>query len=100
MRKVVTTGITALGIASASFALTVLNPFSASAQTEDPSTTVPAPAEPTTPAPSTPKTPARPNHDGNCPNMGADSGSGSGSATQGSSSSATNAAFRVRAARV
>ena len=97
MRKVVTTGITALGIASASFALTVLNPFNASAQTESPTTTAPAPTEPTTPAPSTPDTPSTPDRRdrANCPDKGAESGSGS--ATQGSSSSASPAAMRVRA---
>src|SRR5678816_2919686 len=97
MRKVVTTGITALGIASASFALTVLNPFSASAQTETPSTTVPAPAEPTTPAtPATPSTPAPRDHQGGCPNMGGDSGT---QTAPDSGSSTTPAAFRLRAAR-
>lgn len=99
MRKVVTTGITALGIASASFALTVLNPFSASAQ-ETPSTTVPAQAEPTTPTtPATPApgTPAPRDHNGNCPNMGNDSGTQTPD-TSGTSSSASPAAFRVRAA--
>ena len=97
MRKVVTTGITALGIAGASFALTVLNPFSASAQTEAPTTTAPAPTEPTTPAPSTPDTPSTPDQRDreNCPDKGA--GSGTGSSTQGSTSAAT-AAMRVRAA--
>ena len=96
MRKVVMTGITALGIASASFALTVLNPFSASAQTDAPTTTAPAQTEPTTPAPSTPDTPSTPGQRDreNCP----DKGTGSGSATQGSSSSASSAALRVRSA--
>lgn len=97
MRKVVTTGITALGIVSASFALTVLNPFSASAQTEAPTTTAPAQTEPTTPAPSTPDTPTAPGQRDreNCPDKG--TGSGSGTATQGSSS-ASAAARRVRSA--
>src|SRR5512132_3579860 len=102
MRKVVTTGITALGIASASFALTVLNPFSASAQTDTPSTTAPTQTEPTTPStPATPApgTPAPRDHQGNCPNMGDDSGTQPAPSTSGASSSATNAAFRVRAAR-
>jgi hypothetical protein len=95
MRKAVTAGMTALGIASASFALTVLNPFSASAQTPDPGTTVPNATQPATPAPTTPGTPANPNHNGNCPNMG-----GTGSSTQGTSSSATPAAYHMRTARV
>jgi hypothetical protein len=95
MRKAVTAGMTALGIATASFALTVLNPFSASAQTDSPSTTVPTPAQPATPAPTTPGTPAAPNHQGNCPGMGSDS---SGGTTQGTSS-ATPAAYHLRAAR-
>ena len=92
MRKVVTTGITALGIAGASFALTVLNPFSASAQTENPSTTVPAdPSTPATPAPATPAP-----REENCPDKGGDSGA---QETPSTSSSASAAAFRVRAAR-
>ncbi|MEO5837506.1 MAG: hypothetical protein ABIQ73_30395 [Acidimicrobiales bacterium] len=102
MRKVVTTGITALGIASASFALTVLNPFSASAQTDTPSTTAPAQTEPTTPTtPGTPApaTPAPRDHEGNCPNMGGDSGTQTAPDTSGASSSASPAAFRVRSAR-
>jgi len=92
MRKAVTAGMTALGIASASFALTVLNPFSASAQTDAPGTTAPTPTQPATPAPTTPGTPATPNHAGGCPNMGSNS--------TGTSSSATPAAYRLRAARV
>jgi hypothetical protein len=95
MRKAVTAGMTALGIASASFALTVLNPFSASAQTEDPSTTVPTPTQPATPAPTTPGTPAKPDHAGGCPNMGSDSTD----STDGTSTSASPAAYRLRAAR-
>jgi hypothetical protein len=72
MRKVVTAGVTALGVASASFALAVLNPFAASAQ-DNPTTTVPGQ---TAPAPGNPG----PHHNGNCPNMGNDSGSTSGTA--------------------
>jgi hypothetical protein len=92
MRRAVTTGITALGIAGASFALTVLNPFSASAQTETPSTTAPTQTEPTTPDATTPETPApaRPDRE-NCP----DKGTGSGSSSGGTSTS--SAALRVRA---
>ena len=96
MRKVVTTGITALGIAGASFVLTVLNPFSASAQTEQPTTTVPAPADPSTPTTPTPNTPATPERDGNCPDKGEGLGTGE---TPSTSSSSSAAAFRVRAAR-
>ena len=99
MRKVVTTGVTALGIASASFALTVLNPFSASAQTDTPSTTAPAQTEPTTPSTPAPATPAPRDHAGGCPNMGGDSGTQTTPGTSGTSSSASPAAFRVRAAR-
>ena len=69
MRKVVSAGATVLGIASASFALAVLNPFAASAQ-DSPTTTVPgAPA-----APANPTDPTGKGHDGNCPGMGGDSG--------------------------
>ncbi len=73
MRKVVTAGITTLGIASASFALAVLNPFAASAQ-ESPTTTVPSQTAPTTPSnPTTPANPGGKAHNGNCPGMGGDS---------------------------
>jgi hypothetical protein len=98
MRKVLTTGITALGIAGASFALTVMNPFSASAQTESPSTTVPVPADPSTPTtPTTPTTPSTPEpRDRNCPDKEGDSGR---EETPNTSSNASPAALRVRLAR-
>ena len=74
MRKVVTTGITALGIASAAFALTVLNPFSASAQEllHHRSDTDGA-DHADHPGYAAPATPGRGPCSG-CPNMGGDSG--------------------------
>jgi hypothetical protein len=95
MKKAVTSGIAALGIAAGSLALAAVNPFgAASAQTDGgTTTTVPAPDDSTTPT-----TPPN-DQDHYCPNMGNDD---SGSTTPGANPASfhgSSHAYRARSAR-